>query len=385
MNVNVITRHAPANYGSLLQTIATQQILCKLGVTNQIINYIPKEETGARIAFTQLKGKKSWNRSPLKKAAYILGREPENLIMYHKFEKMRKQHLTMTRRFSELKELKAFASENDAVYMTGSDQVWGPISTGTYDPAYFLSFVPDDKKKIAYASSFGKASFSKPDIQEYQRLLSRYNGIAVRENSALDLIFDMGLKTQQVLDPTLLLSAEEWTKYIHEEDIPQEKYVLVYQIHSNSELDKYALKFAEKAGLPLVRVSPLLHQIKRGGRFEYLPDIGRFLALIQNASYLVTDSFHGTAFAINFNTQFVEVLPNTGTGSRNQSILELTGLQDRILQDKNKFDFVEKLIDFSCVNQLIYQERNQSLDVLKKMLSISSHLKCDDMKEEVIK
>ena len=91
IQVRVITRHSPANYGSLLQSIATQKILDKIGVESKIIDYIAKEETGSRIAFTQLKQKKGWNKNPLKKMAYILGREPENIVMYHHFTKMKKK------------------------------------------------------------------------------------------------------------------------------------------------------------------------------------------------------------------------------------------------------------------------------------------------------
>lgn len=198
-------------------------------------------------------------------------------------------------------------------------------------------------------------------------MLSCYSNITVRENSAVQILSDMGIEAQQVLDPTLLVTADEWEQYISNKDIQKEEYVLVYQIHNNPELDKYAIKFAKKAGLPLVRVSPILHQAKRGGKFVYLPDIGEFLALIKNARYMVTDSFHGTAFAINFNKQFVEVLPNTGTASRNQSILKLTGLEDRIVKDLNDFTFINRKIDFTGVNHKIETERSASDFVLQRM------------------
>lgn len=104
----------------------------------------------------------------------------------------------------------------------------------------------------------------------------------------------------------------------------------------------YAKKFADSVGLPLYRISPSLHQITRGGKFIYLPDLGDFLSFIKNCTYFITDSFHGTVFALIFNKQFVEILPNNNTGSRNQSILQLTGLMDRIIIDFN---------DFSIANQ----------------------------------
>lgn len=87
--------------------------------------------------------------------------------------------------------------------------------------------------------------------------------------------------------------------------------MLIYEIHNNPRLDTYAKYFAAYVGLPLVRITPTLHQAVRGGKMVLLPNIGEFLSYIKNATYMVTDSFHGTAFAINFNTQFIEVLPNT--------------------------------------------------------------------------
>ena len=117
-------------------------------------------------------------------------------------------------------------------------------------------------------------------------------------------------------------------------------------------------------------MSPILHQIKRGGKFVYLPDISEFLSLIKNAKYLITDSFHGTAFAINFNTQFIEILPNTGTSSRNQSILKLTELEDRVLTDLEDFSYIDSQIDFSKVNKIIQKNREESIEYLKKFITI---------------
>lgn len=198
-------------------------------------------------------------------------------------------------------------------------------------------------------------------------MLARYHAITVRENSAVTLLEEMELKCAgQVLDPTLLLDKEEWMHFIHKEI--QGRYVLVYQIHNNPILDRYAMKFAKHVGLPLYRVSPSLHQIMRGGKFIFLPDVGEFLSYINNATYIVTDSFHGTAFSINFNKQFIEILPNTKTGSRNQSILQLTGLQDRIVTDYNDFSIATKMIDYTFVNGIIKEERKKSYCILKRII-----------------
>lgn len=369
MVVNVITRHAPTNYGSLLQAIATQRVIMNLGHECRIINYIPKCETGVRMAITQLEQKTKWRHNPIKKAIYLMVAEPETLLMDRKFLAMRKKYLLMGPCCATTGELKKlYAEKKDEVFLTGSDQVWGPISTGHYDPTYFLDFVPKSSRKLAFAASFGKAIFDEQTLKEYGVLLKKYDSLAVRENVAVELLKKMDISAKQVLDPTLLMDADAWSEYVKPMKKP-EKYVLVYQIHANSDLDHYAVKFAEKAELPLLRVSPLLHQAKRSGKFVYCPDISGFLDLVKNAAYMVTDSFHGTAFAINFNTQFVEVLPNTGTSSRNQSILELTGLTDRIVRDLNDFSYIDQEIDFKEANEKIGTSRIESIRILEEMLA----------------
>ena len=369
MVVNVITRHAPTNYGSLLQAIATQRVIMNLGHECRIINYIPKCETGVRMAITQLEQKTKWRRNPIKKAIYLMVAEPETLLMDRKFLAMRKKYLLMGPCCATTGELKKlYAEKKDEVFLTGSDQVWGPISTGHYDPTYFLDFVPKSSRKLAFAASFGKAIFDEQTLKEYGVLLKKYDSLAVRENVAVELLKKMDISAKQVLDPTLLMDADAWSEYVKPMKKP-EKYVLVNQIHANSDLDHYAVKFAEKAELPLLRVSPLLHQAKRSGKFVYCPDISGFLDLVKNAAYMVTDSFHGTAFAINFNTQFVEVLPNTGTSSRNQSILELTGLTDRIVRDLNDFSYIDLEIVFMEANEKIGISRIESIRILEEMLA----------------
>lgn len=364
MDIKVITRHAPSNYGSLLQSIATVTILERLGHTCEIIDYIRDDEHGLKAVTTVLDGKQGWNGNLLKKLAYIALRYPEEKRAEMKFSRMRKKYLKLTGRSRTHEELKQLDAD---VFMTGSDQVWGPTLNGHYDEAYFLSFVKD-KPKIAYAASFGRTEFTPATLSEYKKMLSDYTGIAVRENSAVDLLAQMNIPCAgQVLDPTLLLTGEEWGKWI-EKDV-QGKYVLVYQLHNNPALSDYAVRFARHVGLPLYRVSPTFHQCRRGGKFVYLPDLSEFLSYIKHSTYFITDSFHGTAFALNFNRQFIEILPNNKTGSRNQSILQLTGLQDRIVTDYNDFSISNKKIDYESVNAVLRNEREKSMSIMHDLCS----------------
>ena len=152
-------------------------------------------------------------------------------------------------------------------------------------------------------------------------------------------------------------------------------YILVYQIHNDPKLSDYAKRLAKHSGMELVRVNPMLHQILRGGKFICCPDLSEFLSLIANASCIVTDSFHGTCFSINFGKQFIEILPNNATGTRNQSILELTGLSDRILHDTDDYSLLGKVIDYGKVYEVLVAERRKSLEVIRSMIQNSSFIK----------
>lgn len=377
MNVKVITRHSPSNYGSLLQSIATVKTIEGLGHDCSIIDYQRPDERGLKGVLTQVNCKAGFG-NPLKKLAYIAIRYPIEKFALVRFDRMRKKYLKMTSRCSSHVDLKKISAD---AFITGSDQVWGPMMNGVYDSAYFLQFVGKDSRKLAYAASFGKTKFDESTVVAYKKMLSEYDKIAVREKSAVPLLEEWGLNNclGQVLDPTLLLDMSQWTNLlIKKNDFDKYKdlkYILVYQIHNDPKLSGYAKRLAKHTGMELLRVNPMLHQALRGGKFICSPDLSEFLSLVANASCIVTDSFHGTCFSINFGKQFIEILPNNATGTRNQSILELTGLSDRILCDFNDYSLVDKVIDYSKVNELLEVERRKSLEVIRSMIQNSSFIK----------
>lgn len=366
MNIKVITRHAPSNYGSLLQAIATQTIIERLGHECEIIDYIRDDEQGMRGTMTALREKREWNNNPFKKMVYLLLRYPEEKLAEVKFSRMRERHLRLTQHCGNYEGLKHLDAD---VFMTGSDQVWGPLLNGNFDKSYFLSFVKD-RPKISFAASFGRTDFTDSIATEYQRLLSEYSFITVREDTAVKILKKWGIQCWgQVLDPTLILSEAEWSKFLRLVKTPKQ-YVLVYQIHNDKKLGDYARRLAEYTNLPLLRISPFLHQLSREGKLKLLPSIGEFLYYIKNCTYFVTDSFHGTAFALNFNKQFMEILPNTSTGSRNLSILRLTSLENRIVSNFDDFSLAQDRINYENVNSVLQEQRNVSFGKLKTILSV---------------
>lgn len=365
MKVAVITRHAITNYGSLLQAFATQQVIENLGHECEIINYIRDDESYAQHEKTLLANKPEWNRNPFKRIVYLALRQPESIASGKRFETEQSRYLHLTKKYTTPEMLLKDKLIAD-VYMTGSDQVWGPVENRTYDSSYCLSFTDDSDKRIAYAASFGRTEMTDKTETFFEKWLGRYRHIAVREDSAVNILKNMGIDSSQVLDPTLLLDSDFWLKIA--KPIKEKKYVLVYQLHNDKRAGAYAKKVAKSLGLPLIRVSTSFHQISRQGKFVWCPNIGEFLSYIKNAECMITDSFHGTAFAINFNTPFVEVLPNNKTGTRNMSILKLTGLSDRILTDDEDIDLAKKKIDYSSVNQIMKEQREKSLSIIKNMI-----------------
>lgn len=371
MNIKVITRHGPSNYGSLLQSIATVKKIEEFGHQCEIIDYQRVDERGLKGVLTQLKAKDGFG-NPLKKLAYIAIRYPIEKFAQARFDEMRKKYLKMTSRCSSHVDLKKISAD---AFMTGSDQVWGPLMNGVYDSAYFLQFVGKDSRKLAYAASFGKTKFDESTVVAYREMLCEYDKIAVREKSAVSLLEEWGVNNclGQVLDPTLLLDSKTWKDLLVSKHDAQKyankNYILVYQIHNDPNLSDYAKRIARQTGMELLRVNPFLHQKYRGGKFICCPDLGEFLALIDNASCIITDSFHGTCFAINFGKLFIEILPNNGTGTRNQSILELTGLSNRILRDFNDYSLINQMIDYNEVHHILEVERGKSVSVMKSLLA----------------
>lgn len=367
MKVAVITRHSIFNYGSLLQTIAIQAGIEKLGYDCEIIDYQREDEDYKKIAAVLVKNS-SWNRNFLLRFVYKTLQSPKFWVMGRHFVKLRKNTIKTTKTYHSLDELKNNKPDAD-IYMTGSDQVWGPIGADDYDPAYFLDFATQKDVCVSYAASFGKTTFNDEILRHIQEYLKKYRAISVREKSAVDIIDKMNVgSVTQVLDPTLLHSAAYWETMIH--DKIQGDYILVYQLHNNPQMMEYAYTLAAEKGLKLVTMSSTAqHLAHKGSRHVFLPSLSEWLGYIKNARFMITDSFHGTAFAINFNTQFVNILPN-GTATRNQSILELTGLKNRIVTDYQNFSFYNAQINFDKVNTLIQERRETSMRVLKEMLEI---------------
>ena len=367
MKVDIITRHSVPNYGSILQSYATQKTIESLGHESEIINYTRYEERYNNLANTLVKGKR-WDKNPITRLIYKSIQTPNYAKMYKKFDKYRKELLKETElEYGSLEELQKNIPEAD-VFCSGSDQIWGKIGTAEYDETYFLEFAKN-KKCISYASSFGKTELSDNLNKNLKNLLEKYSSILVREDSAKDILKNKGFNNiEHVLDPTLLLDTKQWTDLANKTKIKHKDYVLVYQLHDNKEFDNYAKQFAKRKNLKLLRLSPSLYHITRSGKLIYLPTPYEFLAYFNNADYILTDSFHATVFSIIFNKKFIDILPANKTGTRIESVLKLLGIDNRLLKNYNDFETIDKKIIYNKVNQKLDEERKKSLELFKKAI-----------------
>lgn len=362
--VAYLTRHTVSNYGSVLQAYATQTAIEKLGFNAVCINYYRSDEKPKRLVRTLLECS-PWNKNALTRMVYMLTQKPVYAFAGKRFEQYRKIVKVTDREYNCEQDLTADCPKAD-IYMTGSDQVWNTITCNQIDPVYFLSFLKGDQKRVAYGASFGGSTVKDGDREIMSSLLKKYSSVAIRENSGIKIANELGINVTQVLDPTFLLTKSEWEKLIVKREC-KEKYVLVYQLHPNKNFDKYAKAFAKSKGLKLYRISSCFHHAVRSGRFVCCPPVEEFLWYIKNAEYFLTDSFHGTAFSIGLNTQFVNVLPKSYS-ERISSILQLIGYENRVLKDYNDFKIADVKIDYDKVNQKIEEERRKSCGILKDML-----------------
>lgn len=367
MKVSLITILDNTKFGTYLQALALSKTIEKLGLDVEIVDYI-------RPRMSRI-GSMSWTRNPWKKLLKWLN--------YPAIEKLRDADHDFLKRFvalspvtySNYKQLKNNPPVAD-IYVTGSDQVWNSIYNQGIDKAFYLDFADKKAKRVSYAASIGMEDFPATEVKETMQLLSKYTQITVREQKAKNILARLGFaNVEVVLDPTLLLDANDWRKISQLAGKPldlNEPYLLVYSVETKKEntlISFYAKEIASKYHWKIYQVSYGDDKSRIDGVDKLFahatPDI--FLQLVCQSEFMVVSSFHGTAFAINFNKQFLSITPKR-FNSRIKSLCSICGLKERILTDASaKPDNLEN-IDYNRVNAVIQQLRNHSVNILRNML-----------------
>lgn len=363
LKIDVITLHYVKNYGSVLQTYATQKILERLGNSVEFIDYIRPNEVGKSSIEIQLpKEKKGLKTKIIETIFYLFSREKtdkENIV----FGQFVKKYISLSRRYLDEKDLLENPPEAD-VYCTGSDQMWNSEWNGGLILPYYLNFAPKGKKKISFSTSIGMNQYPENEIEETQKYMKQYDLILVREDSAVEVLKSIGCEATQIVDPTLMLSAEEW-RTLAAPRVIKYKYVLVYQLNRNKEFDAFARKLAKDKNIKVVRVAFSMKEAFYGDKYIYFPTVEEWLSLFLYAEYVVTDSFHGTAFSINLHKKLYVFEPPK-FAVRIHSILRLVNLENRVVSDSKQGNDEE--IDFDKIDKILELERKKAIELLEEAL-----------------
>lgn len=346
MKISLITYHSADNYGATLQAYATYKILEDLGHEVQIIDLRINQPN-----------------SVIKKVF---------LLKKHiRFTKFRKGYFRkISRRYIDVLDLQNDPPLAD-VYIVGSDQVWNLDISGKLASAYFLDFGDKRIKRIAYASSFGKADWESSrhlTTNKAAKLLERFNAIGVREQSGVKICSSVfNIKATQVIDPVLLYTNyEELTGKI----VLTQKNIILYKIINDSRFYNKAIEIGKRLDLP-VRSIGSIRKFKNI-KCAYPEKLPIWITRIASSSYVLTDSFHGTVLSLLYKKQFVVYTGDPKLVTRISSLLCLVGLENRICSysdDVEKvLDILQTEIDYKKVSTILEKLREESINFIKNSI-----------------
>jgi hypothetical protein len=367
--IGILTQHLHNNYGGLLQAYALQKILHKQGNDVLTIDF-------PRIEKPRLWGIEQILRNIIRK--YLLRRNLKSIFPITEEQKASigretrrfvAENIRTTQKITNIDQFSYLDSYQFDAYIVGSDQVWRP----QYSPgisAFFLEFLGNDiqTKRIAYAASFGTDNcdeFTETELVKYSALCQKFDGIAVREDSAVELCKNnFSVSVEQVLDPTMLLEKEDYIDLINKDDIPSSAgNMMVYVLDRSPEKESMINQVAETRGLKPFTVMPT----ESTGVF---PPVTQWLQGFMGADYVVTDSFHGVAFCIIFNKPFIAIGNKSRGLARFTSVLKKFDLESRLVLEPSELtkDKINASIDFTKVNEIRVIEQNFAFNFLQNLL-----------------
>lgn len=355
MKIGIITQPLASNYGGILQNYALQIVLKRMGHEVWTIDYYKYswsnwfDSAWRTLAHKMLGHNVKFSETP-----------PQKRVKEAFLRRFVLKYISITVPYTKYVERKTVKKYGFDAIVVGSDQVWRPVYNKHIEKMFLSICQNMDIRRIAYAASFGtdKWELTPKQTKICAPLAQQFDAVSVREASGVALCRNhLKVDATHVLDPTLLLTAEDYTKLCTE--IPtKEPFVFAYVLDPNEDIVNEIRSFAKRKNLPYL--------IQSAGRLiQEDASIEEWLSQFRDAAYVITDSFHGTVFCINFMKEFY-VFGNQNRGnSRFDSLLGLLGLKSRIV-DKNIIDKGE--IDWGNVKQVVVNERNKSLDFIRKNL-----------------
>ena len=368
MKIAIMTWFHYHNYGTALQVVALNEYLRSIGHAPFVINYRPSAlpilaPKGSTISYVAKKIHKRVGE--LVNSSYTTEKREE------KFESFLFDHLIFTEECKTLSDLERLNNEYDA-FICGSDQIWSPI---LFNPHYYLDFINDQKKMIAFAPSVGLSQISDINVKaRVKELVDRFTYLSTREYSGSTILSNLiGRDVKTVLDPSFLVDKQKWSDCAKSPISNSRPYLLVYMLGKNEKHWRQIFRIAERLQLKVLIIPTFSKDLKRQGCIKDAVGVQDFLALVKNASYVCTDSFHGTVFSIIFNKQFsvferFKEKDEANQNSRIYHILKLLGLESRLLTGKD-YHSIQEGIDYNQVNRRLDEEKEKTESFLKAALS----------------
>ena len=377
--IGLVTCYFHHNYGSMLQAYATEMIMQQMGLPFQTIackapiNYMQENKIlyiikKLLIADWKMRlGKMKIERAKKENPMFAKNWEIRNKA----FDQFAETFFHVSPYCKNREELSKMA-ENYSAFLVGSDQLW---RTDSVEHGYYtLEWVPAHIRKIAYSTSIGVKEVPWFQVEKNKRFMSRFDHIALREQSACDLVYKLtGRKVPVVLDPTLLFTGDQWLEIQQQEPLTNGKYIFCYLLGDNPSQREFIKRVKEKTGYKIVALQQLDDYIPSDEGFaDEAPYVGprEFLNYIRNAEYVFTDSFHCSVFSIlykkNFFTfsRFAEGAKQS-TNTRIDNLLHITGLKERrMTNDKTIEEVVNFNRNFDGVDEKLNALRKSSMDYL---------------------
>lgn len=369
--VLVVTMPRTPNYGSVLQAYATQFALEKhCFVTCELLDFY-KDKVKTRNQRQSLANIVYTHVTSLLKHRWMKG-----------FQKFIDSELHLTKPYYGTESLYKNIPRAD-VYMTGSDQTFSPVY-GFYNPAFFCEFVPNESsaKIVSYAASFAVSSLPEDKVKVYRERLARYSMLTLREESGVHIVRSLlGSEAFWCCDPTLLLSCAEWMKLAEKSRIKVgcDSYILVYILgymaNPFPQADEVIRQVQKKLGLKVVYLSGRKQDyFKRNSSVYKNASPYDFVKLFLNASFIITDSFHGTIFSLIAKKQFLSFATRDDQhDNRVRSLLSRVGALDHLIATpvEDNFIFDQSRYAFeSYYSKKAEDFRNYSLKLMMKMVQI---------------
>lgn len=370
MRTKTITYHASLNNGSFFQAYALQKTIESLGIENEILDIQTPELKRDYALF-----RKIHSVTDVAKNIISLMHYSKLKTRKEKFEKARRDYLKMSKEYDSLV---SYLNENEPaenLFIAGSDQIWNTTASDFTD-GYFL---PGIKNKITYSVS-GGSHISVDELRKYQKYISEFKKISVRENDFRQTLHELGNEDIQVtVDPTLLLFKDDYLELISPTPFIKGKYIFLYSVKCNPEVMRFAKSISKEIGLPIYTIFNTYRSEKnRLYGIKNIYDAGPFdfLNIIENAEFVLSDSFHGNVFSVLMEKEFYYISKMDVSGcmvrdDRIDGMLEDLSLDDRKISVRSVFQRKPMETSHTENTRLIIQKfRSDSIDFLKRNIGI---------------